>query len=179
MRFLVWIIGTYLLLVVQTAICPLIAFEAIVPNLFAALLMPCLGNSSRRMAIVGAAAWGLAMDSLGTAPLGINMISFTLVAMLGQRAAERRGTEFAAGKVIWMAPAIVVLLAVEMLATWPLGKLADNWTGAAVLLLSTALYSFLLGLSWLVIAGSLRRFIGRSKYDDRRDRVSSRPVVGW
>lgn len=177
--FLSWCLATYLLLVGQMAICPLVAVGPIEPQLFVALLLPCLVLRNHRSSILRAAVWGLSADSLGSAPLGVNLLSFTVAAVLLSRRTQHGTNESAPVTLLWMALSIIALLTIDLLASWPLEKLVAEWTGAGVLLAGTALYTFLISIGWMTMVSLVRRVAGDRRGMRSMDGGARHTAVGW
>lgn len=178
MRIVFWVIGTYVLLVIQTTLCPSVAVGPFAPNVLIALSVPCFYRYRSQWAVCGGAVWGLAVDVLGTGAVGINLISFTLVAAILQRSEPRQTVSplrimFVAGA------AIFLLTGVDLAANWPLQRLVEHAKELSVLWAGSALYSFAIATAWILLHEILLRGVRRLAGHEAHDRQWSRPAIPW
>lgn len=172
MLVLFWLMSTYALLVMQTTLAPALAVGPFTPNLFIALAVPCWYGRRSALAICAAAAWGLAVDLLGTGPVGINLITFTVAAAILQQGPSRETASLP--RMMTAAAAVITMLVViEVCANWPPGQLIQQPREAAVLAAGQALYSLLIAIAALLVRDLLARVLHRG--GERRER----PAATW
>ena len=175
MRLLLWIVGTYVLLVAQTTLCPTIAVGPFAPSLLIALCVPCCCRRRSQWAICGAALWGLAVDALGSGPAGVNLISFTLVAAVLQR------TDLISPTRTLLASALTIFLltGVEIAANWPWGQLREQANDLAVLWAGNTLYGMVIAGVWIFAFDVLHRTIRHLSGQAAHERQWSRTAIPW
>ncbi|QDU43170.1 rod shape-determining protein MreD [Symmachiella dynata] len=178
MQILFWVIGTYVLLVLQTTLSPSIALGPFTPNLLIALCVPCFYRRRSQWAVCGAAVWGLAVDAMGTGPVGINLIGFTLVGFLLQRV-EPRKTISPMRILLTAAAAVVLLCGIEIAANWPLRRLVEHAQQLGVLWAGNALYTFAIATASILAHNILLRGTRHLTGHEAQDRQWSRPAIPW
>ncbi len=171
-----WAIGTYFLLVLQTTLGPSIAIGPFLPNLLIAFCVPCFCCGRSRRALCGAAVWGLAVDAMGSGPLGINLISFTLIAALFRPQDERQVVSTT--RIIFLtALAVLPLTTLQLAAQWPLTELASRWSELIIYIAGNALYTMSVGLLVIISRLFLLHVIGRVRGDNRRNSLWGRAAL--
>ncbi len=162
MKTLLLIVATYALFVFQTAVAPQLAIGAIVPNgVFPALAILAL-KSTPRMAICCAGLWGFVYDGLGTGPLGVNVMAFTLLTAAVLLMRERREMTS------WASQALLVLAIATAGLTWEFvmsavvtGLPQDGFAWAKIVG-CTAVWSAVFGWGTLVVCRWGSAAMGRS-----------------
>lgn len=178
MWILLWMCGSYLLLALQTTICPSIAVGPFAPNLLIALAVPCFYRHRSQWAVCGAALWGLAVDLLGTGVVGINLIGFTIVtAILLRRQPRPQVSPLRLMTVT--APAVFLLTAFHLAANYPWQAWREHTQELGVLWVGSSLYSCAIATAWIVCRQILQHNFSRLAGHEPQDRQWSRPAIPW